>query len=274
MARESPFQRGPVAVVYVLNASANPDRVECRVPWALDEEEIFFGPCKKTLRQHLKKHLLRDAQEAAPPHDIYVLGVNGLGGGSVRKVVWAGRIKRLMPFARAAEVLRGGRYEQLWGLDTSPLHVEPEYREGELVGYRWRPGSIHEGDWVRDLTSKERSGRLSGDLLQFLPGSSPCEVFDRDLCFLTENFYYATGRGLEIDATLLDLLHRAQPGVRGIDARAIFGRTGTGTVNGKRGSYLLISEPGSVGRLRSWLDRAAPAKAGAPTQPRRSRRCG
>lgn len=264
-----------MAVVYVVNSSPNPERVECRVPWALDEEEIFFGPCKITLRQHLKKHLLRDAPEATPPHDIHLLGVNGLGGGKVRKVVWAGRVKRLMTFARAAEVLRGGRDEQFWELDRSPLHVEPEYRGGELVGYRWRPGSLHEGDWVCDLTSKPRSVRLSGDWVRPRPGSSPEKAFNRDLCFLAENLHYASGQGLEIDDTLLELLRRAQPGVRGIDARAIFGRTASGEVNGRRGSYLAITHPDSIRRLRSWLDRAAPAKTrDAPPQPKRSRRCG
>ncbi len=44
--------------LYVVSASDNPERVECRVPWMVDSEQIFFGPCKKRLRERFRREYL------------------------------------------------------------------------------------------------------------------------------------------------------------------------------------------------------------------------
>jgi len=41
--------------VYVVAASKNPDAVECVVPYRVNDDMIFFGPCKKRLRENFYK---------------------------------------------------------------------------------------------------------------------------------------------------------------------------------------------------------------------------
>ena len=33
--------------IYVVASSSDPDSVRCKVPWRVDGDLIFFGPCKK-----------------------------------------------------------------------------------------------------------------------------------------------------------------------------------------------------------------------------------
>src|SRR2546421_9663939 len=92
----------PTVYLYVLGASSNPDRVECAVPWMVDDSEIFFGPCKIPLREALRMQLLGpDRDYAVPNHDIYFIAVNALPSNHARKVVWAGLMRDAMSFGRA-----------------------------------------------------------------------------------------------------------------------------------------------------------------------------
>jgi len=63
---------------YVVGASKNPDAVECMVPYKVNENIIFFGPCKESLREKLYEEYLKSSNngEANVLDDIYVLGVN------------------------------------------------------------------------------------------------------------------------------------------------------------------------------------------------------
>ena len=45
--------------MYVVASSSDPDFVRCKVPWRVDEDLIFFGPCKKRLRTRLRNGFLR-----------------------------------------------------------------------------------------------------------------------------------------------------------------------------------------------------------------------
>ena len=44
--------------MYVLDSSKDPDKVRCVVPWPVDEDLIYFGPCKRRLRERLRNHLI------------------------------------------------------------------------------------------------------------------------------------------------------------------------------------------------------------------------
>jgi hypothetical protein len=44
--------------MYVLDSSKDPNYVRCVVPWMVDEDLIFFGPCKRWLRERLRKAYL------------------------------------------------------------------------------------------------------------------------------------------------------------------------------------------------------------------------
>lgn len=89
------------AYVYIMAASTDPDVCERSVPYAVDENEVFFGPCKKNLRSDLRKQFLANGSDSAvPDDDIYLVGLNGGNSQTVRKIIWAGRIKRVMTFER------------------------------------------------------------------------------------------------------------------------------------------------------------------------------
>src|SRR6266542_2974502 len=120
-------ERVPVAYLYVLGASKNPDRAECAVPWRVDDDEIFFGPCKISLREKLRRDLLGpETDRAVPGDDIYFVGFNALGVPRARKVVWAGRMREAMSFGRAWLELDGPRYEKMRDESGySPLHLVP-----------------------------------------------------------------------------------------------------------------------------------------------------
>lgn len=64
--------------LYVLNSSKDPDNVGCVVPWLVDEDLIYFGPCKRRLRERLrKKYLAGGCTHAAVNDDLYIVSVNG-----------------------------------------------------------------------------------------------------------------------------------------------------------------------------------------------------
>lgn len=75
--------------IYVVRASSDPDRiVGCHVPWRVDDELIFFGPCKKLIRKKLRKRYLLPEQKnhATVTEDLIIVNVNGANPGRIRKM--------------------------------------------------------------------------------------------------------------------------------------------------------------------------------------------
>ena len=115
--------------IYTLASSNDPDQVRCVVPWRVDQDQIFFGPCKKRIRERLRKQFLNagishktvDGSTAR----VFVVGVNGGNPQRIRKVVWAGQLLEVMTFADAHSRLRGKRYAKMRSHESSPLHVRP-----------------------------------------------------------------------------------------------------------------------------------------------------
>lgn len=245
------------AYLYVLGASSDPDRVECGVPWRIDDREIFFGPCKMKLRERLRPRLLApDRDKVVLAEDIYFAGFNALPTPHQRKLVWAGRMTEAMSFARAWRDLRDPRYAAMRGARSSPLHVEPVAgSEGRPTAYRHH-GLEHAEDqkWVRDIAtdSIRRVLAVEDGLVRLPPGVSWWHGFARDICFRFENVFFANGAGREIDRGLLDILREAQPDRRGISPVAIFGLTKAGQPDGRVGGYLELT--GALGdRFVAWL---------------------
>jgi hypothetical protein len=216
-----------VAYLYVVGASSDPNHVTCCVPWEIDSKEIYFGPCKKRLREHLKKTVLGDADEVVPEPDIYVVGFNALPGpAGPRTVVWAGRTSRVMTFARAADLFVGPRYEAMLAAKDSPLNVLPvRDAAGKLLGYEFRPNGDHPKDWPADLITNDAGVVREGNRLMLRPGVTPSMGFGRDIVFTLDNVFFANGRGLGVDEELVAILKAAQPGRADIDKVAVFGRT-------------------------------------------------
>ena len=64
---------------YIVAASGSPDNIGCAVPYKVDDGEIFYGPCKKLLREWLRHRYLSEATESADPaDDVYVVGFKRL----------------------------------------------------------------------------------------------------------------------------------------------------------------------------------------------------
>jgi hypothetical protein len=231
--------------IYILGASKNPDKVDCCVPWKIDEENIFFGPCKIKLREMLKRNYPDMNIEG---EDIYVIGLNG--SNEKRKIIWAGKIKKLMTFGEAYKnpLLEGLKNS---GYEYSPLHAKPISN-----GYQ-HLGKLHEtnDDWICDLVEPRKKVNLIHKGETIICENEYEKTFKRDLCFLTSNIFFATGTGIEIDEDILGPFKKSQPGIE-IDTYAIFGRQKNGFVEGKRGGWLKMQH-NEINELIKIIERKA-----------------
>ena len=228
---------------YIVAASSSPDKVKCTVPYRIDDGEVFFGPCKKILREWMCKHYLNENfARAEPTDDVYVVGFNGSNASKNRKIVWIGKLTSVMTFSLAWELTgRDSRYKHMREHKFSPLHIRPVMKGGRLVGYE-HESELPPHNWVMDLVKWKHlpSVTRSGNQLLLQDGASPRQGFPRDVCMFFENLFFATGHGLPIDGRLLSILQDAQP-EHNVDDYAVFGYTRAGHANGKRGSCLHLT---------------------------------
>jgi hypothetical protein len=220
----------------------------------MDDDLIFFGPCKIRMRERLRERYLREDRTHRVLHTgLHIVGVNGSNPKRVRKVVASGRLSQAMTFAEADRRLAGERFRELREHPISPLHVRPVLDGGRLVGYDHASNEhIKDDRWVDDLTSRRGDVRLQVRRVTVRPGREPWEVFDRDCCMLLQNHFFAQGQGIEFDDEAVGILKEAQPGRPGIDTYAVFGLAGDGQANGLRGQYLDI-EGDLADRFVAWL---------------------
>ena len=242
--------------MYSVAASSDPDHVSCVVPWRVDHDLIFFGPCKKRIRELLRRRFLGESISHAPAtEDLFIVGVNGSNQTRSRKIVWAGKLSEMMTFAEADRRLRGDRFRKLRDHRLSPLHVRPLFKNGELVGYEHVSDEHIKGEeWVSDLVSHSAKAnvQVEGRKLMLRQGT-PWQAFDRDCCMLLKNLFFASGQGIEFDEEALEILRQAQRGRSGIDRYAVFGLTASGQANGLRGTFLIIN--GDLAkRFIAWLE--------------------
>jgi hypothetical protein len=240
--------------MYAMHSNKDPDNVRCVVPWQVDDDLIFFGPCKIRMRERLRKCYLREDRTHRVVHTgLYIVGVNGSNPKRVRKVVASGRLSQVMTFAEADRHLAGERFREFREHPSSPLHVRPVLNGGRLVGYDHASDEHIKNDkWVDDLTSRRSDVRLQGRQVTVRRGREPWDVFDRDCCMLLQNHFFARGQGIEFEDEAVGILKGAQPGKSGIDAYAVFGLASDGQVNGLRGQYLDI-EGDLADRFVAWL---------------------
>ena len=253
-----------VAYLYIVGASKNPDRIECAVPWRVDDDEIFFGPCKTPLREKLRPELLGpETDRAVPEDDIYFVGFNALGVPRARKLVWAGRMREAMSFGRAWIELDEPRYAKMRDESGySPLHLVPLDGSGRPTGYRQR-GKEHldNGEWVSDVVDDElKAGAVvAGREVRLLPHKTWWTGFSRDICFRFENLFFATDGGLDIDEQLVKILADAQPDREGVGSLAIFGLNAAGDPEGRRGRWLELRGD-ELERFVAWLEAKVPRR--------------
>lgn len=241
--------------IYILGASEDPDHVRCVVPWQVDKDLIFFGPCMKRIRKRLREEFLAPSYSCSDvTDDLYMVGVNACNPEEVRKVVWAGKISQVMTFWEAHTHLNGDRFRKLRDHASTPLHVRPLFENGQLLGYK-HVGQEHLKNqrWVSDLASTTYMVRVEGQRLVLEEGISAWNGFDLDCCMLLENLFFAKGRGIDFDDESLAILREEQPERSNeIDRYAIFGRTDEDKVNPRRG-YGLPIRGNAADRFVDWI---------------------
>lgn len=226
--------------VYIVGASNNPDDICCMVPFRIDDKYIFFGPCKKGLREKFKKEY---SQKFIDNEDIFIIGLNAANHERKRNIVWAGKVIKLMTFKEAYNnsILRKLRnYDDL---PKSPLHVKPVSHGYQLVSVL----HAEDDEWINDLVSKGNKNKIKHNKKEnIITGlSNEDKTFDRDLCFLTSNIFFAKdyGKGIEITDNMMNLFKEVQPEKEGVDSYAIFGlREKNRTVDGKTGKWLEMKD--------------------------------
>ncbi|MCK4720843.1 hypothetical protein KAU08_09295 [bacterium] len=225
--------------LYVVKGSKDPDRIDGVVPYPAGDTQIFFGPDQTPFRRAMRERFLTHRDEIYPQIDIYIIGVNDLAkGASIRKILWVGRINRIMTFEVASNLLDEPEYESLIdvklkkypGKNMSPIHVEPVIMMGKTIGYKHRSdyrGKVGKDgfpEWAKDVVEPrfKRDVSITGDEFYIEDASNKTNILKRDCCFLCDRNFFADGEGLELTEELIEMLVEWQPG-QDVDNPGIFG---------------------------------------------------
>jgi len=240
----------------------NPDRVECCVPTLINHKDIFFGPCKKPLREKMFDNYLRNFISRGSCEingNECFIGFNASDKSNmVRKIVFAGKIKELMTFEQAYKEFKdGGMDPHFFNNRCSPIHVKPDYDDlGNFRGYI-RRSNLHNKKlghgvykWHRDFTRKRNKTIKESSEITINPDEirlnnatqhERIKHFNLDCCFLCEKIFFALGKGMSINDEILNILKEAQTERTDIDNYCIFGRRKDKSIEGKTGNYLEIT---------------------------------
>ena len=236
----------------------------------------------------------RSTESTEPADDVYVVGFNGSNSRRIRKILWIGKLTRVLTFSAACDLTEHDRrYEQMRAWRSSPLHVGPIIERVRLVGYEHR-SEMHadKDDWVKDLVRSASAPDVtaSGNRLMLRKHVSAWQGFPRDVCMFFQNRFFAAGCGLAIDDDFVSILQTEQPW-HSVDGYAVFGYRADGITDGKTGSYLhltgeragevvdwirrmpSVSSSSSSGALKGGAGSAAPPGALVPCPAVASRRC-
>ena len=273
------------AFLYIVGACDNPNHLTCQVPYRVNDQRIFFSPCKigfrETLRQDLGTASYRDLSQ---DKQYLVIGFDARGGGdkTVRNILWAGITTRVMTFEFAYNHLSHPAWKDMRTLENSPLHLQPLYSpKGDFVGYRHcskyhnsEPDDTQYPDWVRDVcssTSLEKKLIRKEDSLYLQPNVTRYQAFDRDCCFLCENIFFAEGKGMPVDDHIREILQRTQPDRKPDDVTtlAVFGKQSNGAIHGRRGSGLTITDQTITANLLDHIRRNKPKQPLNASKPSR-----
>lgn len=210
---------------YILGASHITDGIECYVPEMVDTRNIFFGPCKSDLRKELRTRFLKikDTEDVSDS-GIYLIGFNASNPEKERRIVWTGKIKRVMTFEFAWKFFMNK------SIIPRSLHLKPLSRNGQLIGYQ-HIGELHlENDkWIWDIINKRRA--KTGNLYSLKDSELILkdtryrqQLFERDCCFICDKLFFAGNgvEGIKITNDFVDILRKTQPG-KEIDDYYVFG---------------------------------------------------
>jgi hypothetical protein len=243
--------------MYTVASSNDPDNIigHCQVPWQVDNDLIFFGPCKKSIREKLRRDYLVKSLSLGQDQ-LFIVGINGSNPEKIRKILWWGRVREVMTFYKAYDLFSNNvRFEKLMHHYASPMHVEPilDVDSHELIGYRHRSQQHSKKDeWISDLVQNVSHIEHSYEEIKLMPGY----IFDRDCCMLLENRFFAQNEGIQIDDDAVKILHNVQE--KKIDSYAVFGMS-EGSLKqksqaiGLRGTFLEIKDE-HADQFIGWLE--------------------
>jgi len=132
----------PRVFAYIIATVGSNYKLRGTVPW-LKEGRVFFGPCKKKMRPHVKK-------------GDYIMGISPAGIGEQRRVLLWMRAEEPMTFAQAYEL---GKTDRLFRLARgNAIHVRPKRGVNHIAGnpeaYEHIPHATHSSDWRTDIRGK------------------------------------------------------------------------------------------------------------------------
>ena len=152
--------------IYILGICNRENYIRGVVPFRINKEEIFYGPCKKLMRGEIKSLWEERKNEKSKMPKIYLMGINPTTNSKKpqdnmslkpRKILFAGEVLEIFTFKEAwdhydqiistslnedykqkVKKMRTG-IESEKGTFESPLHLEPYLNDnGILTGYKHR----------------------------------------------------------------------------------------------------------------------------------------
>jgi len=211
--------------LYILGQGNKKNYIRGVVPYRINNEELFYGPCKMIMREEIR--LLwgeKDFENNKMPK-MYLVGINPAKDDNEsqnniknnlepRKILFAGEILEIFTFKEAwdhydqiicsspnddyknevEKMRRGIKIEE--GIFESPLHLEPILNdEGILIGYKHRTNMHkHKNEWIKDLLSDSERNLFN----KTNEDKHPKEIykkekisFKRDCCFKLTNILFS-----------------------------------------------------------------------------------
>ena len=242
--------------LYIVRETRSSDSVTCKVPYKINPNLIFFGPCMINLRADFYKEYLKNSISGIEEvnEEIYFIGMSGskvpkAKKNEIRKIVWMGKLLKVLTFEQMYNYIENLADENLKKdillmkqEKCSPIHIKPIYDErGKFKGYQVR-SDLHI-NWIRDVMSNNNDSNveIKEKILTLKENVDRKEVLDRDCCFLFSNIFFANGNGIDIDNEILSILRKAQPNEKDeISKYYTFGKNKNGSAKGRRGRGLLI----------------------------------
>lgn len=231
--------------LYILGQNNNHDTISTPVPYRINDEEIFYGPCKKLIREELRR--LFPSRDIIDPekenYEIYLVGINPTKDTKEDKIfryfLFAGKIRNIFTFEYAWKYYNIRRendtniVKMINGIENfSPLHLEPLYdrNNGKFIGYKHRTDE-HKDNWLKDILSQNEINQLNQEEINKIYSDNEILLkdplkFERDCCFSLENIFFSYKNNpnpIPLDDRLLSLIVIGLKNPKGADLKSPFG---------------------------------------------------
>ena len=122
---------------YIVAAGKSADKLTCGVPYKVNNDYVFFGPCMKNYRNSLFEQYLKKEKRGRKKIDenIYFLGMSGskvknAKKDDIRKILWFGKLISVFTFESMHNFIDSlekkelkANFEKMRTSSDSPLHI-------------------------------------------------------------------------------------------------------------------------------------------------------